>query len=764
MKLTKLYLFTACLATGSFTHAQVPVKGMVTDEHKEALAYTTVRLLRSDSTFVQGTVTDSIGCYRLENVQKGNYLLSFSSIGYEAKVYPFAVGDTEKVLPVVYLKENSVQLDGVTVTGSSFIRKKDHILVIPDRIQKSHSYSGYDLLYNLMIPGLNVNANKGIVRTARGEATLYINGVKAELREIQNLRPKEIEKIEYYDTPSGIYTGDIASINYVTKTYQLGGYISLDGWQNIGYLAGNYNLGAKMDRNQWSYTFFSGYNMNKYDGIQENRTEGMNISNSYINRNLVNQDAFLRDNQQYAQFKVNYKAEKYNIYGLAGLVRKSTPENNQGNLLHYENSAYEDVLSLSSATEKNLKPSMCVDGLFYPTSRQRIHINVMGNYAHNTYSRNYTENELESFTYADEDLYSFRAMGVYNITFKNSSVGASFLHDHYISSSLYEGDYCSWQHLWRGESLLNLSYMQHLFDNKVTLMINPGFSLLNYKLHTQAKRQDWTFRTNSWIRYQLHANHLFSLGFAMGNFQPDISYVNTVDQTIDFLRIQRGNPNLDNPVLQEYFFTYDATLNPVNLQISSWYTKIKNNVSVDYYSEGEKLISSYQSNTTYDKWKLELIASCRISEDLRINSTLKYERFKILGAQGLSTDHFMASLQANYFIKSFTLSAWGKSTEKTLDNKKLAIKKAPALYGISLRYNKENWMAEVGTENPFTRKNNYREYSCMSAYQYYQVRTSRIYQQTAYVKLAYTFDFGKKTSREANTVDKSINSAILKVR
>lgn len=556
-------------------HAQYVVRGYVLDTKHQVVPFSSVLLLSLDSTLVKGTTTDSAGVFRLSGVQTGKYIIKISNISYISLYKEIQVSASDYTLSPFILKDNNVALDEVVVRGNSFIRKKDHILVIPDRIQKSHSYSGYDLLYNLMIPGLNVNANKGIVRTARGEATLYINGVKAELREIQNLRPKEIEKIEYYDTPSGIYTGDIASINYVTKTYQLGGYISLDGWQNIGYLAGNYNLGAKMDRNQWSYTFFSGYNMNKYDGIQENRTEGMNISNSYINRNLVNQDAFLRDNQQYAQFKVNYKAEKYNIYGLAGLVRKSTPENNQGNLLHYENSAYEDVLSLSSATEKNLKPSMCVDGLFYPTSRQRIHINVMGNYAHNTYSRNYTENELESFTYADEDLYSFRAMGVYNITFKNSSVGASFLHDHYISSSLYEGDYCSWQHLWRGESLLNLSYMQHLFDNKVTLMINPGFSLLNYKLHTQAKRQDWTFRTNSWIRYQLHANHLFSLGFAMGNFQPDISYVNTVDQTIDFLRIQRGNPNLDNPVLQEYFFTYDATLNPVNLQISSWYTKIK---------------------------------------------------------------------------------------------------------------------------------------------------------------------------------------------
>lgn len=165
-------------------------------------------------------------------------------------------------------------------------------MIIPDKIQKKHAYSGYDLLYNLMIPGLNVNAKSGSVKAARGEATLYINGVKAELREIQNLRPKEIEKIVYYDIPSGIYMGDIASINYVTKTYQLGGYISLDGWQNIGYLSGNYNLGAKMDLNKWSYTFFGGYGTNRYNGIQEDRTELMNISDSYVHRTLVNKMPF----------------------------------------------------------------------------------------------------------------------------------------------------------------------------------------------------------------------------------------------------------------------------------------------------------------------------------------------------------------------------------------------------------------------------------------------------------------------------------------
>ena len=123
-----------------------------------------------------------------------------------------------------------------------------------------------------------------------------------------------------------------------------------------------------------------------------------------------------------------------------------------------------------------------------------------------------------------------------------------------------------------------------------------------------------------------------------------------------------------------------------------------------------------------------------------------------------------ASFDVNYFINSFTINAYAKTTEKILDEPTLAFIKIPATYGLSVRYSGKNWMAEVGTENPFTKHQHYREYADYGVYRYNQVQTSRIYQQTAYIKLAYTFDFGKKTSRESNSVDRSINSAILKAR
>ena len=95
---------------------------------------------------------------------------------------------------IEWLQENNVTLDGVTITGSSFIQKKDCLLIIPSKLQSKYAYNGYDLLYNLMIPGVVVNRKEGAVITSRGSATLYINGVKADFHKIQNLRPKDIDK------------------------------------------------------------------------------------------------------------------------------------------------------------------------------------------------------------------------------------------------------------------------------------------------------------------------------------------------------------------------------------------------------------------------------------------------------------------------------------------------------------------------------------------------------------------------------------------
>ena len=188
---------------------QYTIKGLLQGTEQTALPYASVRLLRTDSTFVSGTVTDSLGCYRLNQVSSNDYLLAFSTVGYKPEVIPVTVSNADVTVHTVTLESDNVMLGEIVVKGSSFIQKKDHLLVIPDKQQAKHAFTGYDLLYNLMIPGLTVDRKNKKVTALAGEATLYINGVKADIKEVQSLRPQDIEKVEYYVWPtSGKFAGD----------------------------------------------------------------------------------------------------------------------------------------------------------------------------------------------------------------------------------------------------------------------------------------------------------------------------------------------------------------------------------------------------------------------------------------------------------------------------------------------------------------------------------------------------------------------------
>lgn len=318
------------------SQAQHILKGVIVDESNTTIPAVTVRILNTDSTFIAGSVTDNHGLFRFENVEAGNYILAISCIGYTNLFLNMEMPQTSYDLPTIALKEDNVTLDAVTVIGSSFIQKKDHLLVIPDKQQIKHAFNGYDLLYNLMIPGLTIDKKKKTVTSMAGEATLYINGVKADMREVQALQPKDIERIEYYTLPThGQFMGDAASINYITKVYQTGGYITVDGEQTIGYTKGDYNVAAKVAHGNTNYTFFGGYNTQKYDGVEVKKNEELLFSDNTMHRQTMNSRAKYKGNQQYAQFKISNDTQKRNLSAQASFVRDDMPEDSQNGLLTY---------------------------------------------------------------------------------------------------------------------------------------------------------------------------------------------------------------------------------------------------------------------------------------------------------------------------------------------------------------------------------------------------------------------------------------------
>lgn len=659
--------------------AQVRLYGTVSSADNQKLEYSTVRLLKTDSTFVSGTITDTLGHYLFENVHPDNYLLAFSTIGYKAKVVPVTVSLNNIEVPLTTLESENVILNEVVVKGSSYVRKADHVLVIPDKQQVKHAGTGYDLLYNLMIPSLEVNKRTGKVSTFGGEVALYINGEKAEYEEVQNLRPRDIKNIEYYDNPTGKYAGDVASINYITKERTSGGYVSLDGKQTIGYLMGNYNIGAKLMHGNNSYSVLGGYNIQKYDGVKTTKNEEILFPDYTTKRNTETTQADYQNNQQYLQLKANNHTEKHNISAQFSLVHNETPKNNNNELLDYSGHHTYSIPSANQRKEDGLSPSIKLYGNFNITPKQILELTAKTAYTQNDYTRTYTEGENRSLTDVDEELYAFDFSTKYNIKLEHSnSLGVNLQHHHKITSSSYAGDYDSWQHLWMGETMFFLNYNQRI-AKKFSMSFLPGFSWLNYKLHTDANQQHWSLRMNSTFIYTINKSQQLMASVDIGNDQPEISYINSMDQTVDFLQIKRGNPHLDNTKLYVAGIAYKAQFNRLNFQILGVYQKSQNNISTHYYLENNKLVSSFRSDMDVEHWNAALDLSYRFSDNLRTKFNARYYHTIIPGEYNIIDNSVIASLDINYYWKNFAINIYGSTATSRINRSSLAVEKRPAI-------------------------------------------------------------------------------------
>lgn len=755
----KYYLLTVCLAVGSFAQAQVIVKGTVTDEHKKALSYTTVRLLRPDSTFVQGTTTDSIGCYRLENVMKGTYLLSLSSIGYESKIYSFAVESTEKVLPTLCLKESNVELGEVEVKGSSFIRQKDRVLIIPDKQQVKHAFTGYDLLSNLMIPGIDVDRKKGVVATMGGAVTLYIDGRKADFREVQSLRPRDIEKVEYFDVPTGKYSGDVASINYITKKRESGGYVSVDANQTIGYLQGDYNAVSKISHGNTSYTLFAGHTMYNYNENNNRSMESFVLADRSFTRNETIETDKRKKNQQYAQFNVLNQTSKRTLSGKMSFIHSGMPDNRRSGMLYYSD-YYDDVSSSSTTDQNSLSTSMELYGSFKLKDNQRLECSLPMSYTQNGYDRFYQENEYVSQTNVDEKLYTLGPSLNYSLSLPHqNSFTAQLKHFHRITSATYIGDNPSSQHLWSGETLLFASYNQRF--GKLSMNGRIGMSALQYRLHGHEKTDYISPRGDLSFFYQFSNRQQFGIGAAIGNAYPEINTINTAVQNIDQIHVKRGNPYLDKIKMYMASSSYSLQIGRFNLFGIFMYSSEINAVLPAFSVEDNKLVESYRSDGNYHLLQGGLDLSCKATDALQIKLGGRWQYSKITGLNQQDQNNVYGRMTVNYYWKDFSLNVYGK-TQTRLLNADGVYEWQDGNYGASLSWYHRGWALEAGTNNPFYTHAKTKSFLRSDVYQYDCEVYSRLNQPTGYVKVAYTFDFGKKTSKDYRKVNTTIESAILK--
>ena len=226
-----------CFAPDMFANeTDGKIKGIVMDgELGGPLEFVTVQVkAKGSDKIVQGSVTGSDGNYTIGGLKKGEYVVTFSYIGYEEVSKNISISSDNQILSLgeLTLAEDANQLGEVEVVAKRPQMRFEIDRKVFDATQDiaAEGGSASDLLSN--IPSVEVDNEGSVSLRGNSSVTIWINGKASGLTadnqaDIVDMMPAgDIKQVEVITNPSARYSpeGTAGIINIILKDDRKPGY------------------------------------------------------------------------------------------------------------------------------------------------------------------------------------------------------------------------------------------------------------------------------------------------------------------------------------------------------------------------------------------------------------------------------------------------------------------------------------------------------------------------------------------------------------
>lgn len=218
---TNLLLILAFIFGIFSLQAQHTIKGKITDDQNEPLAFANVVLFEVNSDNPpKGAVSDENGNYILENIPSGEYQIEISMLGFETKKIEKFKLDGDKTFNATLAEETQTLNEVVVKSKRPVIRQTAEKLVVDLEKSEMVNTNLQDVMRK--VPGVLVT-NNGISIAGNRGVRILINGKTTEYMDIQTLLrdfpADNISKIEVVEQPGAEYeaSGSAAIINIILK-------------------------------------------------------------------------------------------------------------------------------------------------------------------------------------------------------------------------------------------------------------------------------------------------------------------------------------------------------------------------------------------------------------------------------------------------------------------------------------------------------------------------------------------------------------------
>ncbi|WP_181364021.1 TonB-dependent receptor domain-containing protein [Algibacter marinivivus] len=316
---------------------QFAISGNVIDLNNKPIAYTNVVIVsKENSEIIKGATTNDDGVFRIENIDKGNYIIKISFLGFENYSKDLEL-KANIDLGLILLKENNQELEGVIV-----LAKRPTIKRLVDRLVfnvENSTLSNNNVLDVLKhTPGVLVNNDKITIK--QSTPIIYINDRRVHLssNEVQQLlegtSASNIKAIEVITNPPAKYEAEGGSVlNIVTNKNIIAGY--------NGSVFGNYKQGSEFPKYSLGTShFFKAKKLNTYLNYSISPRKDFRSSNEFVNFIDAGQttsswetdfEHVRETSNQNINANIDYEIDKRNSLGFATSMLISPRKNTQTN-------------------------------------------------------------------------------------------------------------------------------------------------------------------------------------------------------------------------------------------------------------------------------------------------------------------------------------------------------------------------------------------------------------------------------------------------
>jgi len=283
------------------------ITGVVVDkETKENIPFANIVCILGDNAiFLDGTVSNDDGIFKLDNLPLGNYHVLISFIGYETDTIKNIQIDKQNQLVnigEVGLSTLAVALDEVVIQAmaATAITHIDRVTYKTGDFQTTKGGNAADVLIKL--PSVSIDQNGVISVRGTSDFMLYLNGKPTHMESstvLEQVKAVNIESIDIITIPSAKYDaqGKGGIINISTEKAGVKGFsVSANGligsapWANYTHQISNYHVSD--DRVGGGLDFI--YNKNKLSLYA-----GLNFNEKNVNGKRAGFASLLQENGSY---------------------------------------------------------------------------------------------------------------------------------------------------------------------------------------------------------------------------------------------------------------------------------------------------------------------------------------------------------------------------------------------------------------------------------------------------------------------------------